>query len=187
YRLKDLTFDIFFRIADDPAFRDYRSLGIVLQAYLKEAEQDARRLIQWARRRGTPVKVRLVKGAYWDYETVYARLQGWPVPVFEQKWESDASYERLTRLLLENRDCIDLAIASHNIRSIAHALALSREMGLPPRTVEFQVLYGMARPLRQALVDMGERVRVYTPYGELIPGMAYLVRRLLENTSNQSF
>src|SRR5690606_7034104 len=51
YRLKDLTFDIFFRIADDPAFRDYRSLGIVLQAYLKEAEQDARRLIQWARRR----------------------------------------------------------------------------------------------------------------------------------------
>ncbi len=133
------------------------------------------------------MKVRLVKGAYWDYETVHARLQGWPVPVYERKWESDASYERVTKLLMENSDAVRLAIASHNIRSIAHALALSEEMGLPARTVEFQVLYGMAVPLRRALIDMGQRVRVYTPYGELIPGMAYLVRRLLENTSNTSF
>ncbi len=187
HNLKDLTFDIFRRIGDDPEFKDYPHIGIVLQAYLRSAEDDARRLIEWARARGTPVKVRLVKGAYWDFETVHARLEGWPVPVFERKWESDASYERVTKLFLENNDAVRLAIASHNIRSIAHAMALSKEMGLPPRTVEYQVLYGMATPLRRALVDMGERVRVYTPYGELIPGMAYLVRRLLENTSNESF
>ena len=187
YQLKDLTFAIFRRIGEDPEFRDFPHLGIVLQAYLRSAEDDARALIDWARGRGTPIHVRLVKGAYWDFETVRARLQGWPVPVYERKWESDASYERLTRLFLENHDAVHLAIASHNIRSVAHALALSEEMGLPPRTVEFQVLYGMAVPLRRALVEMGQRVRVYTPYGELIPGMAYLVRRLLENTSNESF
>lgn len=187
YSLKDLTFDIFRRIGEDPEFKDYPNLGIVLQAYLRSAEEDARKLIEWAKGRGTPVKVRLVKGAYWDYETVHARLEGWPVPVWERKYESDASYERVTRLFLENHDAVRLAVASHNIRSIAHAMALSEAMGLPPRSVEFQVLYGMATPLRRALVDMGQRVRVYTPYGELIPGMAYLVRRLLENTSNQSF
>lgn len=187
HNLKDLTFDIFRRIGDDPEFKDYPHIGIVLQAYLRSAEDDARRLIEWARTRGTPVKVRLVKGAYWDFETVHARLEGWPVPVFERKWESDASYERVTKLFLENNDAVRLAIASHNIRSIAHAMALSKEMNLPARTVEYQVLYGMATPLRRTLVDMGERVRVYTPYGELIPGMAYLVRRLLENTSNESF
>ena len=187
YRLKNLTLHIFQRLADDPEFRDYRHLGIVLQAYLKETGEDARSLIEWARRRGTPVTVRLVKGAYWDFETVHARLEGWPVPVYERKWESDAAFERLTRLFLENRDAIDLAVASHNIRSIAHAMALARELDLPPRTVEYQVLYGMATPLRRVLVELGERVRVYTPYGQLIPGMAYLVRRLLENTSNESF
>src|SRR5690606_24523313 len=187
YSLKDLTFDIFRRIGEDPEFKDYPNLGIVLQAYLRSAEEDARKLIEWAKGRGTPVKVRLVKGAYWDYETVHARLEGWPVPVWERKYESDASYERVTRLFLGNHDAVRLAVASHNIRSIAHAMALSEAMGLPPRSVEFQVLYGMATPLRRALVDMGQRVRVYTPYGELIPGMAYLVRRLLENTSNQSF
>lgn len=187
HQLKDLTFDIFRRMGDDPEFRDFPHLGIVLQAYLKSAEDDARALIDWARRRGTPITVRLVKGAYWDYETVHARLKGWPVPVYERKWETDAAYERLTRLFLENHDAVRLAVASHNIRSVAYALALSEEMGLPPRTLEFQVLYGMAVPLRRALADMGQRVRVYTPYGELIPGMAYLVRRLLENTSNESF
>ncbi|MBO8140752.1 MAG: L-glutamate gamma-semialdehyde dehydrogenase [Firmicutes bacterium] len=187
YHLKDLTLHIFRKIAGDPEFRDYRHLGIVLQAYLKETERDAQELIDWAKRRGTPVTVRLVKGAYWDFETVHARLEGWPMPVYERKWETDAAFERLTRLFLENRGHIDLAIGSHNIRSIAHAMALAREMGLPPRTIEYQFLYGMAAPLRRALTERGERVRVYTPYGQLIPGMAYLVRRLLENTANESF
>ena len=79
------------------------------------------------------------------------------------------------------------AIASHNIRSIAHALALAEARGIPPRAYEFQMLYGMADPIKAALVERGHRVRVYTPFGELLPGMAYLVRRLLENTSNESF
>jgi RHH-type transcriptional regulator, proline utilization regulon repressor / proline dehydrogenase / delta 1-pyrroline-5-carboxylate dehydrogenase len=186
-RLRDLTLRIFMELGEEAEFRHERNLGIVLQAYLRDAENDARRLIAWARRRGTPVSVRLVKGAYWDYETAHAELENWPVPVFETKPETDASFERLTRLLLEHTESIDLAVGSHNIRSIAHALAAREARGLPQGRVEFQTLYGMAQPLVRALTDRGERIRIYMPFGELIPGMAYLVRRLLENTSNESF
>ena len=186
-RLRDLTLKIFMDLAAEPEARRDRHLGIVLQAYLKDAEADAERLIAWARRRGTPVTVRLVKGAYWDYETAHAELEHWPVPVFETKAETDASFERLTRLLLEHADVVDLAVGSHNIRSIAHALAARDAAGLPQAQLEFQALYGMAQPLVRALTERGERVRIYMPFGELLPGMAYLVRRLLENTSNESF
>ncbi len=186
-RLHELTLQIFMELADEAEFRRERNLGIVLQAYLRDAESDARRLIAWARRRGTPVSVRLVKGAYWDYETAHAELENWPVPVFETKPETDASFERLTSLLLEHAESVDLAVGSHNIRSIAYALAAREARGLPKAAVEFQALYGMAQPLVRALTERGERVRIYMPFGELIPGMAYLVRRLLENTSNESF
>jgi RHH-type transcriptional regulator, proline utilization regulon repressor / proline dehydrogenase / delta 1-pyrroline-5-carboxylate dehydrogenase len=186
-RLRDLTLRIFMELGEEAEFRHERNLGIVLQAYLRDAEDDARRLIAWARRRGTPVSVRLVKGAYWDYETAHAGLEHWPVPVFQTKPETDASFERLTRLLLGHAESIDLAVGSHNIRSIAHALAAREACGLPQARVEFQALYGMAQPLVRALTERGERVRIYMPFGELIPGMAYLVRRLLENTSNESF
>src|SRR5262249_39844391 len=87
----------------------------------------------------------------------------------------------------EHHHLLRPAIGSHNVRSIAHALALADAHNLPPRSIEFQLLYGMADPIKTALVGMGQRVRVYTPYGQLLPGMAYLVRRLLENTANQSF
>src|SRR5207248_462405 len=93
-RLRELTLKSFMELADEPEFRHERNLGIVLQAYLKDAEADARRLIAWASRRGTPVSVRLVKGAYWDYETAYAELEHWPVPVFETKPQTDASFGR---------------------------------------------------------------------------------------------
>ncbi|HEX5815565.1 MAG TPA: proline dehydrogenase family protein [Methylomirabilota bacterium] len=187
HRLRDLTLQVFMELAGEAEFRRDRHLGIVLQAYLREADADAERLIAWARRRGTPVTVRLVKGAYWDYETAHAGLAHWPVPVFETKPETDASFERLTRRFLEHADVVDLAIGSHNIRSIAHALAAREAAGLPPAQLEFQALYGMAQPLVRALTQRGERVRIYMPFGELLPGMAYLVRRLLENTSNESF
>jgi RHH-type transcriptional regulator, proline utilization regulon repressor / proline dehydrogenase / delta 1-pyrroline-5-carboxylate dehydrogenase len=186
-RLRELTLKIFMDLADEAEFRRDRHLGVVLQAYLKDSEADARRLIDWARRRGTPVTVRLVKGAYWDYETAYAELENWPVPVFETKPETDASFEHLTRLFLEHADIVDLAVGSHNIRSIAHALAAREAAGLPKEQLELQALYGMAQPLVRALTERGERVRIYMPFGELLPGMAYLVRRLLENTSNESF
>jgi RHH-type proline utilization regulon transcriptional repressor/proline dehydrogenase/delta 1-pyrroline-5-carboxylate dehydrogenase len=187
YSFKDTTIQIFREILDEPAFRDWPDVGIAMQAYLRDCGEDLRALAAWAERRGTPVWVRLVKGAYWDFETIIAAQNGWPVPVFSRKWETDANYEEQTAFLIEHHQWLRPAIASHNVRSIGKALALVEDMGLGPRSIEFQMLYGMADPLKSALVAMGQRVRVYAPVGELLPGMAYLVRRLLENTSNESF
>jgi RHH-type proline utilization regulon transcriptional repressor/proline dehydrogenase/delta 1-pyrroline-5-carboxylate dehydrogenase len=187
YSFKDVTLQIFQEVLSEEEFRDWPDAGIAIQAYLRDTEEDLKRLCAWAKQRGTGVWVRLVKGAYWDYETIEAAQLGWPVPVWTHKWESDAAYERHSDFLLENSDWLRPAFGSHNIRSLSHALARARLLGLPPGTVEVQMLYGMADPIKEALVGMGQRVRVYTPYGELLPGMAYLVRRLLENTANESF
>jgi RHH-type proline utilization regulon transcriptional repressor/proline dehydrogenase/delta 1-pyrroline-5-carboxylate dehydrogenase len=187
YAFKDLTLQIFREVLEEDDFRDWPHAGIAIQAYLRDTAHDLENLTAWAQRRGTPVTVRLVKGAYWDYETILSAQQGWPNPVWAHKWETDVNYERLTEYLIDNRRWLHPALGSHNVRSIAHGLALARLRGLPPGSLEVQMLYGMAEPIKDALVAMGQRVRVYTPYGQLLPGMAYLVRRLLENTANESF
>jgi RHH-type proline utilization regulon transcriptional repressor/proline dehydrogenase/delta 1-pyrroline-5-carboxylate dehydrogenase len=187
YEKKDLTLRIFQHVLDEPEFRDFADAGIVIQCYLLDAARDLRELRDWAMRRGAPVWVRLVKGAYWDYETIHHRYHGWPVPVFQQKWMSDANFEAAVRFVMRNQEHLRPAMGSHNIRSLAHGLAVAKHLGLPPNAFEVQMLYGMADSEKRALVEMGHRLRIYMPYGELIPGMAYLVRRLLENTSNDSF
>lgn len=187
YAYKDLTYAIFRETLLEDEFRDWSDIGIVVQAYLRDSEDDLRELLSWARERGTPVWVRLVKGAYWDYETVIAKANDWPVPVYEQKWQSDECFERLTRLLLDNYETLRPAFGSHNLRSLAHAIAYAETKAVPQSAYELQMLYGMGMDQAQIFTEMGHRVRVYTPFGELIPGMAYLVRRLLENTSNDSF
>lgn len=187
YDKKGLTLRIFREILSEEEFRDFADVGIVVQAYLRDSGEDLTSLAEWARARGTPVWVRLVKGAYWDYETTHARAVGWPVPVYEHKPETDANFERLTEFLMSRAETLRPAIASHNARSLAHAIATAKHFRLADDAYELQLLYGMGDPLKQALVDLGQRVRVYMPFGELIPGMAYLVRRLLENTSNDSF
>jgi RHH-type proline utilization regulon transcriptional repressor/proline dehydrogenase/delta 1-pyrroline-5-carboxylate dehydrogenase len=187
YAYKDVTIQIFEEVLEEPAFRDWPHVGIAIQAYLKDCPADLRGLAEWARRRGTPVWVRLVKGAYWDYENIVAAQQNWPSPVWGHKWQTDACYERMTEFLMEQGGWLRPALGSHNVRSLAHALAVADVLGLPPRSFEVQMLYGMADPIKAAMVALGRRVRVYTPYGQLLPGMAYLVRRLLENTANESF
>jgi RHH-type proline utilization regulon transcriptional repressor/proline dehydrogenase/delta 1-pyrroline-5-carboxylate dehydrogenase len=188
HAFKDVTLRIFRDILTEPEFRDWPHVGIAIQAYLKDTEADLRQLLDWAKTvRRTPVWVRLVKGAYWDYETVIAAQNHWPVPVFTKKWQSDASYERLTEFLLANVDWLVPAFGSHNVRSISHAMAVAEQLKVPQRRFEFQMLYGMADPIKEAIQSLGYRVRIYTPYGQLLPGMAYLVRRLLENSSNDSF
>jgi RHH-type proline utilization regulon transcriptional repressor/proline dehydrogenase/delta 1-pyrroline-5-carboxylate dehydrogenase len=140
-----------------------------------------------ATRRTPPLTVRLVKGAYWDHELVQARQHGWPVPVFEDKSACDRNFEALTRELLRARPAVRVAVASHNLRSVAHAIAVNRLSGGEDRDLELQVLRGLGDELQHALAARGHRVRAYCPVGDLVAGMAYLVRRLLENTSNDSF
>lgn len=187
YEKKALTLHIFRTILSEPEFNTWTDIGIVLQCYLRETPADLITMRDWAAKRGTPVWVRLVKGAYWDHETIRAQANGWPIPVFQQKWESDVCYEECTRFVLRNRQHLRPALASHNVRSLAHGIAVARVLEIPANGIELQMLYGMADPEKQALIDLGLRVRIYMPFGELIPGMAYLVRRLLENTSNDSF
>ncbi len=187
YATKDLTLAIFKQVLGEDEFRGFVDVGIVIQCYLRDSGRDLVALRDWARQRGNPIWVRLVKGAYWDYETVHAISEDWPIPVYQHKAETDANYERQTRFLMCNAEWLRPAIASHNLRSLAHAIAVARHRSVPQTAFELQMLYGMADSEKQALVNDGYRLRIYMPFGQLIPGMAYLVRRLLENTSNDSF
>jgi len=125
--------------------------------------------------------------AYWDYETVIARQVGWPVPVFTRKWETDENFERLTITLLE--------IISISIQRLAHTTSAPSRvrwpqlkcLHLPERAVEFQMLYGMGTPSKQRFVQLGQRLRILRTLWRVDPWDGYLVRRLLENTSNESF
>jgi RHH-type proline utilization regulon transcriptional repressor/proline dehydrogenase/delta 1-pyrroline-5-carboxylate dehydrogenase len=186
YDAKVLTHELFRGLLEEDEFADLEA-GIVIQAYLRDARDDLAEIIAWSARRPQPITVRLVKGAYWDAETVHSRAEGWPVPTFEQKTETDANYERCVRLLHDHHGEVRAAFGSHNLRSLAYAITYARHRSIPDDGYEIQMIYGMAEPVHAAIRSLGMRLRVYVPVGELIPGMAYLVRRLLENTSNESF
>ena len=199
YGLKDFTLELFQRCAGRINFQ----AGLAMQAYLKSGPDDARRMAEWAAKNNRLITVRLVKGAYWDAETIKAEQAGWPCPVWSAKWQTDACFERMVGIFLDAcppaphsvpsslrpsvPSGIKLALGSHNVRSIASAVAQLEARGLPKEALEFQMLHGMADQLKYAAAEMGFRIREYVPVGEMIPGMAYLVRRLLENTSNESW
>ncbi|MBD2161538.1 L-glutamate gamma-semialdehyde dehydrogenase [Limnothrix sp. FACHB-1083] len=187
YKYKDATLAALKAVLMEPEFRDRTDIGLTLQAYLRDSYADLQGVVAWAKERGTPVTVRLVKGAYWDQETIQSVQKDWPQPVFNDKAATDANYEAMTQLLLESHAHLYAALGTHNARSAAKAIAVAEKVGAPRRAFELQVLYGMADKLGKTLADKGYRVRVYCPYGDLIPGMAYLIRRLLENTANSSF
>jgi proline dehydrogenase len=185
----EATLDLVFGVLEEQDFAAGPSTGIVLQAYLRESPEMLDRILDWAGENPErpPLVVRLVKGAYWDHEVIEARQHGWQAPVFEDKAACDRNFEELTRRLLDARPSVRVAIASHNLRSVAHAIAYDQAIGGAPGDVEFQILRGLGDDLARALASFDLRVRAYCPVGDLVAGMAYLVRRLLENTSNESF
>ncbi|HEY1511011.1 MAG TPA: proline dehydrogenase family protein [Solirubrobacteraceae bacterium] len=186
---REAVLELVLELLSEEQFRTGPSAGIVLQAYLRDSPELAALILDWAAgsQRTPPLTVRLVKGAYWDHELVQARQHGWPTPVFEVKAECDRNFEALTATLLAARPDVRVAIASHNLRSVAHAIAVNRLSGGDDGDLELQVLRGLGDELQDALASRGLRVRTYCPVGDLVAGMAYLVRRLLENTSNESF
>jgi RHH-type proline utilization regulon transcriptional repressor/proline dehydrogenase/delta 1-pyrroline-5-carboxylate dehydrogenase len=189
---RELILDLVLELLSEREFADGPSAGTVLQAYLRDAEQTLDRVLDWARAhpRTTPLTIRLVKGAYWDHETIHAAQHGWAAPVWTEKVESDRCFERITRRMIDayaDECLIRPAFGSHNLRSVAHAIVYARHRGLGPADFEVQVLKGLGDDLQSALASEGLRGRVYCPIGDLVAGMAYLVRRLLENTSNDSF
>jgi proline dehydrogenase len=186
---REAVLGVVLELLAEPEFRDGPSAGLVLQAYLRDSGELLDQVLAFAGASGRtpPLQVRLVKGAYWDHELVEARQHGWSAPVYEAKADCDRNFEALTRRLLEARPLVRVAVASHNLRSVAHAIAVNRLGGGDDADLELQVLRGLGDELQAALATSGLRVRTYCPIGNLLAGMAYLVRRLLENTSNDSF
>lgn len=186
---RELTLDVLLDLLAEREFAAGPSAGLVLQAYLRDSDEVFEQILERVgdMRRSTPLTIRLVKGAYWDHETIKALHHGWIPPVWSHKYESDRCFERLTRRLIQAYPTIRPAIASHNLRSVGHAVAYARRTGLAPTDLEIQVLRGLGDDLQDALVREGLRVRTYCPVGDMVSGMGYLVRRLLENSSNESF
>jgi proline dehydrogenase len=186
---RDAVLELILELLSEDEFRRGPSAGLVLQAYLRDSPAALDTILDWLSRveRAHPLTVRLVKGAYWDHEIVQARQHGWDSPVFDVKADCDLNFEALTRRLFDARPAVRVAIASHNLRSVSHAIAYNRLFGGQDVDLEMQVLRGLGDPLQTAIARQGLRVRTYCPVGDLVAGMAYLVRRLLENTSNESF
>lgn len=184
-RCRELTLEIYRRLLTE--FKSYPHIGLTLQAYLHQSQSDLEKLLRWAREKELKISIRLVKGAFRDTEVALSDRWGREPEVFSRKAETDANFEHLARLILRNSDLAYLACASHNLRSCAAVLESAAELGVPEDRYEFQLQYGMAEPIRSGLLSTGARVRLYTPCGDLVTGIRYLVLRLLENTSNDSF
>ncbi len=194
YRDLRLTVSVFQRLLDEPEFQQL-SAGIVLQAYIPDSAALQRELTTWAmerrRRGGAPLRLRIVKGANLAAERVHASRMGWPLPIYPSKADVDANYKRMLYTGTEpaHADALQLGIASHNIFDLALGLVLRASRGVG-RNVGFEVLEGMASSVQRALTALGAPVLVYAPAvsaHELDTAVAYLLRRLDENTSRENF
>ncbi len=165
---RDAVLELVLELLGEDEFRAGPSAGMVLQAYLRDSPATLDTILDWLGRveRAHPLTVRLVKGAYWDHEIVQARQHGWDMPVFDVKADCDLNFEELTRRLLDARPRVRVAIASHNLRSVSHAIAYSRLAGGSDADLEMQVLRGLGDPLQTAIARQGLRVRTYCPVGD---------------------
>ena len=187
---REAVTDLVLEVLSEPEFRDGPSAGVVLQAYLRDAPAARRppaRLGEdrrTARTRSSSGSSRARTGT--TRSSRPASTAG-SRPSSRTRPSPTARSSSSRRRLLEARPHVRVAIASHNLRSVAHAIAQNRRLDGDPRDIEFQVLRGLGDDLQDALASSGLRVRTYCPVGDLVAGMAYLVRRLLENTANDSF
>jgi RHH-type proline utilization regulon transcriptional repressor/proline dehydrogenase/delta 1-pyrroline-5-carboxylate dehydrogenase len=194
YRDLELTFALYTELLDLPELRGL-SAGLVLQAYLPDSFRYQRALTHWAQARlargGAPVRLRIVKGANLAAERVESSLRGWELPCFASKLDVDANYKRMLEFGLEpeHARAVQLGVASHNLFDIGMALTLRAAHGLDAE-VSFELLEGMADPLRRTLQAVAGDVLLYCPFvepGSMQTAIAYLMRRLDENTAPENF
>ncbi|MDR0796161.1 MAG: bifunctional proline dehydrogenase/L-glutamate gamma-semialdehyde dehydrogenase [Tannerella sp.] len=194
YKDAHLTLDVFITVLSLPQFKNYQA-GIVIQAYLEDAEALLLELLDFAKKRvaegGAPLKMRLVKGANLQMESVISSLRGWPNPIRGSKVEVDANFYHLLDIALqkENAVALHVGVASHNLYSIAYAHLLSQQNGVD-EFVTYEMLEGMANHLWRAMRKLGHRVILYTPVvneKNFLNAISYLVRRLDENTGEDNF
>ncbi len=184
YDYRDMVFKIYKRVLlETPELHDYQQTGIVVQAYLRDAAKHLDDIIALAKERGISMPIRLVKGAYWDAETFFAEAHSFDPPEFLNKEESDIMFRQIVVKTFENWPHVQLALASHNFSDhvFAHVVQSEHYPELPP--VEHQCLHMTYEALSYGMNEMGWAVRNYIPVGSLLVGMAYLVRRIMENSS----
>lgn len=194
YKDTELTLDVFEEVLGMPQFKNYNA-GIVVQAYLPDAGLFQERLLKFARKRyaegGAPLKMRLVKGANLQMESIISSLKGWPNPVLPAKVDVDANYMHILDIALqpENAQAMHVGVASHNFFSIAYAYLLSEKYGTS-EYVTFEMLEGMANNLPRVMRNFGKQIILYTPVVKkehFLNAVSYLVRRLDENTGKDNF
>jgi len=194
YRDLGLTVRAFREVLDEPEFAALEA-GLVLQAYLPDSFEFQQRLTEWARdrhgRTGAGIKIRLVKGANLAMEQVESSLHDWEQAPYATKLEVDANYKRMLRYACqpENARAVRLGVGSHNLFDVAYALLERKAAGVEDQ-VEFEMLEGMANPHAQAVCRRAGGMLLYAPVvrdEHFSSAMAYLVRRLDENTAPQNF
>ncbi len=194
YRDLSLTAEVFMQTLDRAGFEKVAA-GIALQAYVPDSFRWQRTLTDWARKRvqlgGSPITIRIVKGANMEMERVEASIAGWPQAPFRSKLETDANYKRMLQygIVDEHLDAVRLGVASHNLFDISYALVIATELDSLGK-IQFEMLEGMANHQRRALHELTRTVLLYAPAcrkEDFIHAIGYLVRRLDENTGAENF
>jgi len=194
YRDLEITVTAFMGTLDRSEFKHF-SAGLALQAYLPDSYGMLQEITNWARKRvaagGSPIKIRIVKGANMQMEKVEAAIFDWPLAPYGHKLDTDANYKRMVNFGMapENIQAVRLGIASHNPFELAYAYLRAKQNKVL-RYFSFEMLEGMADHLRRAIQETGQEVVLYSPVAtrkQFINAIAYLIRRLDENTGPQNF
>ncbi len=194
YRDLEITISAFMGTLNQAAFKNHTA-GLALQAYLPDSHGMQRELTAWAKKRvaegGRPIKIRIVKGANMEMERIEAALHNWPLAPYDNKLEVDANFKRMVDFGMEqaNIEAVHLGIGSHNLFDLAYACELARRKKVMP-FLTFEMLEGMADHVRRALQEMSGAVVLYAPVAakaQFINAIAYLIRRLDENTGVENF
>ena len=194
YRDLEITAASFRRTLGLAEFKNVTA-GMALQAYLPDSYHIFKKITAWARERvsagGSPIKIRIVKGANMEMELVESALFDWPLAPFDSKLEVDANWKRMVDFGMQpdNIKAVRLGIASHNLFDIAYAYLVARHNQVSDYFT-FEMIEGMANHIRRAVQETGQDVVVYAPVAaetEFIYAIAYLIRRLDENTGAKNF
>ncbi|MFH0995686.1 MAG: bifunctional proline dehydrogenase/L-glutamate gamma-semialdehyde dehydrogenase [Pseudomonadota bacterium] len=194
YRDLDITHAAFTQTLDEPEFKMHAA-GIVLQAYLPDSCDIQVALTEWAKKRvaegGAPIKIRIVKGANMEMELVESSLHNWPLAPYDNKLDVDANYKRMVDygMIPENIRAVHLGIASHNLFELAYAAILAKHFGVSDY-ISYEMLEGMADHVRRAIQESMGDMLLYAPVAtrdQFINAIAYLIRRLDENTAEENF
>lgn len=184
YHYRDTVLQIYAQVLlTTEELKNYAQTGIVVQAYLRDGYKHFCDVLELAKKRGICMPIRLVKGAYWDAETIEAEAHNFNAPQFLNKDETDLHFRQVIYKCLENGQHIQLAVASHNIQDHCFAEALKAKMFQDAPVIEHQCLHMTYEALSYGMSKMSWPTRNYIPVGNLLVGMAYLVRRIMENSS----